>query len=326
MNDNYRGCVRRECVGGRRGRLLQHRSCGEDPFLQVRTHATYSAPIAIAPEGVHDVGFSSVDRSQNAEPERHVPVRIDLTAPEVAISYDPHLDDIVVEGTDGLSGIDPGAVALVSRTDVEWTSFGSDVAELRVYDARDRAGNTTTLYLRVRCSPWSYEASVLGLVYDDHHHAGDGDLALRREEAVGIAQNSTGARRPADRNTLLFERLVGRGSNRPLLGVRQVVAIGAGDSRRTVKARYDALDDYTIIVRLIGAGSCGPCRDHDDQGEQRPDDQHAHEHREERPDGESPGSPTPAAPCGPTVVSETDVRGLVTLHVLSEDGRLHVAE
>ena len=93
--------------------------------------STYSAPIAITAEGVHDVGFSSIDRSQNAEPERHVPVRIDLTAPEVAISYDPHLDDIAVEGTDGLSGVEPGAVALVSRTDVEWTSFGSDVAELR---------------------------------------------------------------------------------------------------------------------------------------------------------------------------------------------------
>lgn len=330
--------------------------------------STYSAPIAIASEGLHDVGFSSVDRSQNVEPERHVPVRIDLTAPEVVISYDPDLDDIVVEGTDGLSGIDLGAVALVSRTDVEWTSFGSDVAELRVYDARDRAGNTTTLYLKVRCSPLSYEASVLGLVYDDHHHAGDSDLAKRREEAAGIAQNSTGARRRADRNTLFFERLVGRGSKRPLLGVRQVVAIGSGDSRRTVKARYDALDDYTIIVREIGAGSCGPCRDHDDHGEQRPADQHDNEQHEERPDersspnepparrdpcrchetrpgdehpghgagnrpgtvpgnrGESPGAPTPAAPCGPTVVSETDVRGLVTLHVLSEDGRLHVAE
>lgn len=321
--------------------------------------STYSAPIAIAAEGVHDVGFSSVDRSQNAEPERHLPVRIDLTAPEVAISYDPHLDEIVVEGIDGLSGIDPGAVALVSRTDVEWTSFGSDVAELRVYNARDRAGNTTTLYLKVRCSPLSFEASVLGLVYDDHRHAGHGDLAARREQAAGMAQNSTGARSDGawrtDRNTMVFERLVGRGSARPLLGVRQLVAIGAGGSRRTVKARYDALDDYTIIVRESGAGSCGPCRDNDEHREERPDEQPAPNGPsarrnpsgcdEPRPDdkhpghgagtrpgtvpgdrGESSGAPTPAAPCGPTIVSETDVRGLVTLHVLSEDGRLHVIE
>ena len=233
-----------------------------------------------------------------------------------------------------------------------------------MYEARDRAGNTTTLYLRVRCSPLNYEASVLGLVYDDHRHAGDGDLAARREEAAGMAQSSAGARsdgaRRADRNTMVFERLAGRGSARPLLGVRQLVAIGGGDSRRTVKARYDALDDYTIIVRESGAGSCGPCRDHDEHREERPDDQHTDERPlpngpsarrdpsscdEPRPDDEHPGhgagarpdtvpgnrgegpeAPTPAAPCGPTVVSETDVRGLVTLHVLSEDGRLHVAE
>jgi hypothetical protein len=321
--------------------------------------STYAGPIAVTAEGVHDVGFSSVDRSQNAEPERHVPVRIDLTAPEVAISYDPHLDEIIVEGIDGLSGIDPGAVSLVSRIDVEWTSFGSDVAELRVYEARDRAGNTTTLYLKVRCSPFRYEASVLGLVYDDHRHAGDGDLAARREQAAGMARNSTdvrsdGARR-TDRNTMVFERLVGRGSARPLLGVRQLVAIGAGGSRRTVKARYDALDDYTIIVRESGAGSCGPCRDQDEhRGERpderptpngpskrrdpsdcdgpRPDDEHPGHGAGTRPGtvpgnrGEKPGAPTPAAPCGPTIVSETDLRGLVTLHVLSEDGRLHVVE
>ena len=30
--------------------------------------------------------------------------------------------------------------------------------------------------------------------------------------------------------------------------------------------------------------------------------------------------------CGPTVVSETDVRGMVVLHVVSEDGRLYVME
>ena len=76
-------------------------------------------------------------------------------------------------------------VAPTSRTDVEWTSFGSDVAELRTYEVRDRADNFTTLYLKVRCSPFAYEASVLAIVYDDAAHY-DRDASAEREE-VGYA-------------------------------------------------------------------------------------------------------------------------------------------
>jgi hypothetical protein len=125
--------------------------------------------------------------------------------------------------------------------------------------------------------------------------------------------------------------------------VRQIVAIGERDARRTVRARWDALDDYTILVREAGAGSCGPCRDVRDvkDGEHGGCDSDArHRDKEQRPERvEGPRSDnhdqeTGAGReddqrrkrCGPTVVSETDVRGLIILHVLSEDGRLYVME
>jgi hypothetical protein len=128
-----------------------------------------------------------------------------------------------------------------------------------------------------------------------------------------------------------------------LLGVRQIVAIGEGDARRTVRARWDALDDYTILVREAGAGSCGPCRDdqqrHDAEHGGRDAEAQRHEnHRSpERMEGacsddhnQETGSGREddqrRKRCGPTVVSETDVRGMVVLHVLSEDGRLYVME
>lgn len=324
---------------------------------------TYVAPVVVSSEGVHDLGYRSIDRSQNIEALHHVPVRVDLTAPEVVISYDPMIDDVVVEGRDGLSGVLAGPVPPTSRIDVAWTSFGSDVAEVRLYEVQDRAGNTTTLYLKVRCSPFAYEASVLALVYDDVRHRDDRDLAVEREQAAALAIDPAALQRPglrsrAERNTMVFERLVGRNGTRPLLGVRQLVAIGEGEARRTVKARWDGLDDYTILIREVGSGSCGPCRQRaDDDKDPRPEDQDPRpDDQDPRPDdqGADPGcgcggtgnadgvtrdgctdtQPThdggdhnkPTGPCLPAPLAETDLRGLLLLHVLSQEGSLHVME
>lgn len=351
----------------------------------------YTAPVPVVAEGVHTLGFRSIDHSQNAEARQSIDVRLDLNAPEVVISYDPVADDLVVEGRDSLSGIVASPVSPISRTDVEWTAFGSDVAELRVYEVRDRADNTTTLYLKVRCSPFAYEASVLAIRYDDVAHAQEHD-GVDEALLVSSPERGRGSRGRAPRNTMVFERVVGRNAARPLLGVRQIVAIGAGDARRTTKARWDALDDYTILLREDGAGTCGPCRDereeHDDRHDRRQDErehdererderereedererEREQEHREheqgdcdddgrererdqdgrdrERGDGEggsgccgdddgsddgdggdtTDGTSDNVRPCGPRTVSETDVRGLLILHVVSDDGRLHVIE
>lgn len=294
-------------------------------------------------------------------------MRIDLTAPEMIIHYDPISDDLVVEGRDSLSGVVVSPVAPTSRTDVEWTSFGSDVAELRMYEVRDRADNFTMLYLKVRCSPFAYEASVLAIVYNDAVHH-DRDASAEREEVATLARHHQHtARTRAPRNTLVFERLVGRNAAAPLLGVRQIIAIGERDVRRTIRARWDALDDYTILVREAGAGSCGPCREDRDEDDSehsgRDGEEQRREEQREREEGEHAATqrremrscgdvdvhdrePDEATRsdnlgqeagarrgdhqrpkrCGPTVVSETDVRGMVVLHVVSEDGSLYVME
>jgi hypothetical protein len=270
--------------------------------------ATYSGPVPITVEGVHDVAFHSIDRSQNVEVDKHLTVRIDKTAPEVVISFDPEADEIVVEGRDSLSGTSAGSVAPTARVGATWTDFGSDVAEIRTYRIEDRAGNVTSLYLKVRCSPVAIEASVLGLAYDDDYHRGD--AALDREQSEMHGQR--GGRFYRQRNTLVFERLVGRTEAAPLLGVRQVVAIGEGPNRAVVRARYDVLDDYTILARERGTVSCVPCAQ-----EPRP----RTSRQDSRPAVEAT-TPTPA----PVPALETDIRGLVILHVVSSDGRLAVQE
>lgn len=284
--------------------------------------SSYTSPVPIANEGVHDVTFSSIDRSQNVEGDHHLSVRIDKTAPEVVISYNPDADDIVVEGRDSLSGTIAGPVAPTGRVGAPWTDFGSDVAEIRTYRIADQADNVTTLYLKVRCSPVAIEASVLGLAYDDLRHNTDEQQRSDQVSFVnkeGVSSYLHGQERGwlyQQRNTLVFERVVGRTPAAPLLGVRQIVAIGDGESRAVVRARYDVLDDYTILAREQGTVSCMPYTPTEPP---RPDPTQS---------GKAAGvKVTVPSPSQPSVtVTESDVRGLVILHVVSSDGRLTVRE
>jgi hypothetical protein len=236
-------------------------------------------PVPIAAEGVHGIDYRSVDRSQNVEALKHLQVRIDKTAPEAVISYDPELDDIVVEGRDSLSGVDPGVVGLAQVMPTTWTDFGSDIAELRVYKLHDHAGNETLLAMKVRCSPQAWEASVITIRYSDQRG--------RARDAAGEPNGKEVALGP-DRNTLIFGRVVGRNKQRAVLGVRQAVSIGEGGGRRTVRARYDVLDDYTLLSHESGSPSC---------------------RSKEKPSA-----------------LEADIRGLVILHVATHNGRLLVEE
>jgi hypothetical protein len=268
--------------------------------------AAYTAPVLITAEGVHDVAFRSIDRSQNVEAEKHQTVRIDKTAPEVVISYDPEADDIVVEGRDALSGTAAGPVPPKTRFDTQWTDFGSDVAEIRTYCVEDQAGNVTTLYLKMRCSPVAIEASVLGIAYDDQHHRGDDEQGNANSDIHG----ERGGWFYHERNTIVFERIIARNDAAQLLGVRQVVAIGVGQSRSIVRTRYDVLDDYTILRRDRGTLSCVPRQS---DGTADPTDCCA--------------SPTTTRSAqGASTTSEMDIRGLLILHVVSSDGRLLVQE
>lgn len=190
-----------------------------------------TAPIVLTDEGRHTLKFHSVDRSQNVEPTKHLKVWIDKTDPEAVISYDPAMDQIVVLGRDGLSGVDPGPIAPVAVAPTEWTSFGSDVAELRRYRIVDHADNELLMTLKVRCSPETYELSV---------------LELRYEEERQISRRT-------ERNTIIFRRLVGRAPNHPLLAVTQLVSLGDGDSRTTVQAHYDVLHDESYITHVTGS-------------------------------------------------------------------------
>ena len=232
------------------------------------------------PKAIHNLEYHSVDRSQNVEASKHLDVRIDKTAPEAVISYDPAADTIVVVGRDGLSGVDPGPIAPRSIVPTTWTDFGSDVAQLQTFCIRDHADNETILVLKVRCSPQAYEVSVVEICYHDAEHS-DHEEKVRSEEGYRLGCQP-------ERNTIIFQRLVGRNNDHPVLGVRQIVSLGEGEARTTVWARYDVLDDLSLIVHATGSQCCG--------------DQQSRS------------------------ALEADIRGLTLLHVATHLGHLKVEE
>jgi hypothetical protein len=193
-----------------------------------------TAPVPIATEGIHTLEFHSIDRSQNVEAAKHIVVRIDKTPPEAVIMYDPKTHQIVVTGTDALSGVNPGPIAPSSVLASTWTEFGSDAVETRTYRIVDRADNSLVLTMKVKCGADEYEISVTDLFY--------GDSDFRHQEY----------RQPhkPQRNTINFERLMGRSQDRPLLAVEQTVSLGESTGRRTVEARYDVLHDESEIAHV----------------------------------------------------------------------------
>lgn len=205
-----------------------------------------TGPIPITTEGIHTLQFHSIDRSQNVEATKQMVVRIDKTPPEAVITYDPKTHLIVVTGTDALSGVNPEPIAPASVLSSTWTEFGSDAVETRTYRIVDHADNSLVLTLKVKCEADEYEISITDLCY------GDSDFRY---------QEGRQSHKP-QRNTINFERLMGRSQDHPLLAVEQEVSLGEGAGRRTVEATYDVLHDESEIAHVTrDCGSSGKSND-----------------------------------------------------------------
>ena len=90
-------------------------------------------------------------------------------------------------------------------------------------------GNSLLLTMRVKCEHDEFEFSVTELRYNEANEP-----------------------HTPQRNTIEFERVVGRGLDHPLLAVEQEVSFGEGDARFTVEATYDVFHDESEIEYLTG--------------------------------------------------------------------------
>ena len=246
-----------------------------------------TGPVAITSEGLHTLRFFSIDRSQNVEAEKQVVVRIDKTPPEAVISYDAKGHEIVVMGRDALSGVTPGPVAPSAVTTTTWTDYGSDAAQTRVYRIFDKADNLLEMTLKVKCTHDEYEVSVTELRYN----------------------HSRECTRP-QRNTINFERLVGRAASHPLLAVGQVVSLGEGEGRTTVEATYDVLHDESDIAHVKRGCKDVPRDDRNEQDES----------------GDRRGKGTERSDGSIEYRCVDELRGLAVLRIVTDRGMLKLEE
>jgi hypothetical protein len=97
------------------------------------------------------------------------------------------------------------------------------------------------------------------------------------------------------RNTINFERLMGRSQDHPLLAVEQVVSLGEGAGRRTVAATYDVLHDESEIAHVTR--DCGSSGTSDDELEGKGGDR-----------------------------NDSEQRGLILLHIVTDKGQLKLKQ
>jgi hypothetical protein len=100
--------------------------------------------VVISAEGTTTLSFFATDNEGNTSDVGSVTIRLDKTAPEAYLRFDPVTKDVVVFGRDGLSGTSAG-VLTPSRVQRMPTGDRNLRAENRTYDVADAAGNTLQL-------------------------------------------------------------------------------------------------------------------------------------------------------------------------------------
>ena len=176
--------------------------------------SSYTTPLRISADGVHTLRYRSADRAGNVEADQTLAVRIDNSAPEAVISFDPGTGDLAVRGADALSGVPDGAIAPLSST------AGREDTVRRVYEIRDRADNTLRLVIDVKREGHELTASVVSLSYNG---------------ATLIVPQ---------KNRFSVEWSIERGTLREL---EQSIEIGKGDAATEIQAQFEAEKNVTRI-------------------------------------------------------------------------------
>lgn len=192
-------------------------SVGAQPIAST-TRAGDSISIPITTEGVTTISYFARDAAGNAETPKTVTVRIDKTAPEALVQFDPSTKDIAVLGRDELSGV--RGVTLVSSAPAAFDQGEGANAELRAYRVTDVAGNTLVVVEKVKKRARELGARTVALRYNGFER--------------GVQANELG----------LDWKL---GSDGTLRKLEQSVQIGESDPQQNVEAKFDAKRDRTVI-------------------------------------------------------------------------------
>jgi hypothetical protein len=182
----------------------------------------YTGPIAIRAEGVHTLLYRSIDAAGNVEAAGTLIVRIDKTAPEAQLSFSRTARDLSICGTDALSGL--GTACPAPMVTAPARSDDHDEARRLVWMLEDLAGNGLVLTVRRE---------------RDDEELSSGITELKYATGAGVRAFTPIANRQSfewDEDQL-----------------EQMMSLGSGRSRLTVRANYEA--GRTTIIRRKGKGS-----------------------------------------------------------------------
>jgi hypothetical protein len=121
--------------------------------------------VVISGEGVTTLSFFATDNEGNTSDVGSLTIKLDKTAPEAYLRFDPATKDVVLFGRDGLSGTSAGAVA-PSRVQRVMTGDRNLRAENRTYDLVDAAGNTLQLLVSAGLTKDNVVAGIQTLQYN----------------------------------------------------------------------------------------------------------------------------------------------------------------
>ncbi len=111
-----------------------------------KTFQTYTNPVLISTEGINNVYYYSVDKAGNQEKPKELNVKIDATAPEIIVRFNPEIKLLQATGRDEESGI-----GTVIQTD-------------KVIIVKDKAGNTTQFDIFMKNSKISARAGLQNMI------------------------------------------------------------------------------------------------------------------------------------------------------------------
>jgi reprolysin-like metallo-peptidase family M12B len=124
-----------------------------------------STSVVISAEGTTTLSYFATDNAGNQSDVGTTTIRLDKTAPEAFLRFDPATKDVAVFGRDGLSGTAAGAQtpSFVQRV---ITGDRNLRAETRTYDLVDVAGNTLRLVDSVGLTKNNAVAGIQTLQYN----------------------------------------------------------------------------------------------------------------------------------------------------------------
>jgi hypothetical protein len=176
----------------------------------------------ISSDGITTLSYFATDNEGNTSDVGSITIKLDKTAPEMYIRFDPAKKDTAVFGRDATSGVPAGALAATSIRRLLTGDRGLR-AEIRTFDLTDAAGNT------------------LRLVYSTALESGDA--------VVGITslQYNGGAETRPSYNILFFEWKLKKNAFDEFIQDAAVIT-----PLQLVRTTWKAKDNVTRITTLAG--------------------------------------------------------------------------